>query len=253
MSFLVYYFWVAPHVLLAGVIWLSLRRRIPRSFPLFFANILYDLISFLVLFTLYIIVKVPTHQYRSMGVLYTGLSIPFRLGVLYEIGKDVLRNRPHSAARLRPLLRWSFALLLLAAAASAGTQAYAGAEKLQNVFLSMELLWSLFACGAVLVLFAVTQHRYWSSYGAGIAFGFGVFAAVNLASSAFRAKLGTGGNMTISTIQMAGYHACVLIWLIYLCLPERIQPTDRAGLNKAELESWNDELHKIMRLNHPEL
>jgi hypothetical protein len=247
MTFLIYYFWVGPHILLAGVIWSVFRRGMHRLFPFFSIYIVYDLIAFFILFTLYAVLKVPTHQYRAAGVWSTGLGVPLKVGVLYELSKDLLRNSPRSVSRLGSWLRWSFAVVLLAAAAASATQAHADTEKLQNVFLSLELLWSVLFCGVVVVLFASTHRNYWGTYGAGIAFGFGVFAAVNLATSAFRAGLGRNGNLTISIIQMAGYHACVLIWLIYLWLPEQKPPLTGWGLQKANLEAWNEQLQKIVR------
>src|SRR5581483_8355588 len=135
MNFLVYYFWIVPHLLLIAVIWYVFRRNTYRSFPFFSVYIVYDLGAFLVLFTLYAVLKVPRHEYRAAGVLSTGLTIPLKLGVLYEMAKDLLRDSLHSASRLTPLLRWSFAILILASAAASATQAHAGTEGLQNTFL----------------------------------------------------------------------------------------------------------------------
>lgn len=245
-AFLVYYFWITPHLLLAGVIFAIVWRGLQRRFPLFLSYLVFNLTEFLLLFTIYSFSKFSP-AYRATAVTCTGLGMPLRLGVIYELSKDLYANRPGLALRWRLLLRWVFAVLLLAGAAASATQFRVGVQKIENLFRGIEMLWSVLICGMVLALFAYTRREYWRSYPGGIALGFGIFAAVILGTSPFRKEFGSGGDLAISIIQMAAYHVCVLVWLVYLLLPERRNKSRGIGLQRTDLEAWNEELQKIVR------
>src|SRR5947209_7497481 len=232
MHFLTYYFWIGSSVLLLTVIILMVLRRAHRHYPAFFTYCIFEVIRCVVLLLMYLVFKVSVHGYEIAVASTLAISTGLKFAVLYQIGESLLTSRARRAATLRPLLRWAVAVLLLAAVAASATQIRSGVQNVQNVFLSLELLWSVIICGMVLALFAVGPREFWESYGTGIAVGFGIFAAVNLATSAFRADTGAGGNNTVNVIQMGAYHVCVAVWLIYLLRPNRRSPPGGAGLQK---------------------
>jgi hypothetical protein len=43
-------------------------------------------------------------------------------------------------------------------------------------------------------------------------------------------------------------YVAVIIWLIYLICPERILESTGDGLRKTDLESWNQELQRMVQL-----
>jgi hypothetical protein len=75
--------------------------------------------------------------------------------------------------------------------------------------------------------------------------GFGVFASVELATAALRVEYGKSGDIVIDLISMAAYQVCVLVWLVYFFLPERLPALTGTGLQTSELESWDQELERL--------
>jgi len=49
---LFFYLWIAPHALQAVLAIVMIRRRLLRQFPAFFAYTVYEVVQFLVLFTM---------------------------------------------------------------------------------------------------------------------------------------------------------------------------------------------------------
>ncbi len=51
----------------------------------------------------------------------------------------------------------------------------------------------------------------------------------------------------IDLIQMAAYHVCVLIWVAYVLVAERSPVISGRGLQKEEIELWNQEVQRMVR------
>ena len=245
MYFIEYYLWIAPNVLLVIIVVRMLASGKEQQFPLFLVWAILNFVRSVSLLIADLAFRLPVEKYKLAIVYSLGIVVVLRFGVVYELVKHRLASSRHP--NLQGFFKWIAALLVIAAAAASATQIRSGAEKAQNMFLSVELLWSFLMCGSVLALFALSRRQYWGTYGAGIALGFGIFAAVNLMTSAFRSEFGTKGNLAINIIQMAAYHVCVLVWLVYLWLPEQKPPLTGSGLQKADLEAWNEQLQKIVR------
>lgn len=64
------YLWIAPTLLQIVILWVMLRRRLHRQFPLFFVYTAYTICEFLIVFPMYYMVRlVPGWLYG-----YTSLS-----------------------------------------------------------------------------------------------------------------------------------------------------------------------------------
>ena len=46
---------------------------------------------------------------------------------------------------------------------------------------------------------------------------------------------------------MGVYHVCVLIWLAYLWLPERVSQFAVKSVPEHDLETWNEELQRLIQ------
>jgi hypothetical protein len=249
MFFLTYCLWIIPHLILVVVFAGLLRTTLYRRHKFFFAYVISELLQFFILLIVNFSPKFSGHQYRVLDVLGIGVSAFLKLGIVYELSDDLLASRPVLAGTLRPLLRWTIAFLLLAAAVAAATQFRPGVEKVENIFRSLEIAWSVVLCGLLLGLLLFTRvfQLSWRSYAAGIGFGFGVFAAIELATSAFRAEFGQRGSAAISITQMAGYLICVLVWFCYLFVAKSAPRFTGSRPRKAELDLWDQELERIVR------
>jgi hypothetical protein len=107
---------------------------------------------------------------------------------------------------------------------------------------------NLIEAGMVLALFIFARALRipWHSWVAGVALGFGVSASINLASAALRAEWGVRAFIAVDLTQMASFHVCVVIWLVYLFLADRTPPFPDGELKISDLELWDQELQRMI-------
>jgi hypothetical protein len=244
-----YYLWVAPHLLLAGyLVWL-LRRRLQSQLPIFFVYVVFELVQFLALFTVFLHSPFPVAVYQWVLVFGNGIDAMLKLAVVYELADELLLSRSSLAFVLRPILRGALAVLLLAAAVGSGTFWGISVQGVTNIFEVLDFSSSLILAGMLLALFILARalRISWRSWVAGVALGFGVYACIDLGSAALRAGFGTRTFMAVDITDMAAFHVCVVIWLITLFLSNRKPAFVDATLNLSDLEPWDREMQKMVQ------
>jgi hypothetical protein len=181
-------------------------------------------------------------------VLGNGINSLLVLGVIYELANKLIFSRSSLGPVLRPIFYGSLAVLLLGSAAASGSMTNGAIKRVIQVFETLDFSSSLIEVGllVVLLVFARTMHIAWGDWTVGIAVGFGVSACMDLASAALRWSYGKRAFIAVDITQMAAYHVCILIWLIYLLLPERPSTLPPGGLQQRDLEKWNEEVEKIL-------
>jgi hypothetical protein len=253
MLLLKYYLWIAPHVLLGVFLWLFLRRNLQRQFPFLFAYVLFQLFDFLAAAVNNVLVALdPKHSltvYRWIMVWDLGIIALITLGVIYELVNEMVLARSTLAQTLRPIVRWGSAGLLLVIAATSGRLAVAGVERVMNTFQVLDFSASVLLVGLLLILFLFSRvlRISWRSFPVGIAIGLGIVGCAELSASGLLSVLGARRYVAIDVLRMAAFHACVLVWLAYLVLPERRPKFAGKPLKTAELDSWDQELRKMVR------
>ena len=193
--------------------------------------------------------RITLNTYRWVITAGTALSLIFELCVLYELANELMRSRSSSARVLRGVLRWTAAILLLVAAIVSALFAQPGLQRVIKVFQTLDFSSNLIIIGLLLslLLFSRMLHVSWRSLPAGIALGFGVLASAEIAASSLLSLLGRPGYVTVDLVRAVAFHMCVLVWLFYIFFPPR-DPTIRGrGLNKLELESWDQQLERMVR------
>ena len=251
MNFLLAYLDIAPNLLLAIILVVLLHRGFARKCPLFLAYIVFDLVYFAVALAAYLyMLRDPVHLTRAyQWVVTLGLPVGaiFEFGALYEIADQQLLSRIITRERLRSGFRWVVALLLLLAAILSALIWRPGLTRVITVFQALNFSANLTKIGLLLALILLTRTLgiSWRSLPAGIALGFGISASAEIAGSALLSLLQR--EAYIDLIRMAAFHICVLIWLIYLLLPERPRPSTVRGVQVSELELHLEELQKIVR------
>ena len=246
MLFLRYYLWIAPHVLLGIVLFRFLRLRLQRRLPFFFTYIVFVLVDFVIMFTINFSPAFSLLQFQWAFVIGLGISTFLKLAVVYEVANDLLVSRSVLAPVLKRLLRWIAAFLVLVSAVGSAVLTRSSVERVENVFHVLDLSSNVVLVGLLLVLFMFRKVFLisWRGCTAGIALGFGVYVSVELATVALRVEYGRS-EMVIDAISMAAYQVCVLIWLVYFFLPERLPALTGTGLQTSELESWDQELERL--------
>jgi hypothetical protein len=248
MLFLRYYFWIAPHVLLGLILFVALRKRLLFQLPVFYVFVAFEILRFIVLFTINFLPRFSVVQYEWALVLGLGVSILLRIGTILEAANELLSAHVVLAPSFRVVLKCVSGFLVLVAVAASARLTVFGIERARYLFHTLDLSSSVLQVGLLVTAFLFTRafHISWRRQTFGIVLGFGLFAAIELSTSALRPGLGASGSIIIDVIQMTGFHVCTLIWLVYLIVPERTV-SDRQPLRTAELESWNQEVQRLVR------
>lgn len=225
-------------ILAAVMLW----RKLHRTFPVFFAYIVFQLVSFAALF--------PIHQSGNYDLYFysfwIGAVISLAIGfkVIHEIFLDVFRPY-HTLRDLGTVLfKWAtlvmFFVALVVAAASP-----AGQSPVVQAVLTVQRCVRVIQCGLILFLLVFSKYLgvSWRQQSFGIALGFGGFASIELAANA----LNSGGqinNSTVGLLNTAGYLCTILVWLGYAILKA---PSREAAANLLMSQRWEQSLGDLQR------
>ena len=249
MLFASYYLWIAPHILLGIFLIYLLGRGLQRQLPVFVAYVVFELVQFIVLFTIFLHSPFPDAIYKWTLVAGEGIGSILELGVIYELANELLLSRSTLGSVLRPALQAILALLLLGAAIGSGAFSGISVQRVINIFEMINFSSNLIEAGMVLALFlfARTLRVSWHSWVAGVALGFGVSASIALVSAALRAEWGKRAFVAVDLTQMAAFHVCVVIWLVSLFLVDRTPPFPDGKLKISDLELWDQKLQRMVQ------
>ena len=209
--------WIAHPVLelsLAGVMY---WRRLHRTFPVFFAYIVFQVLNFLVLYPIYRSGTIMPYFYAYWISAAISLAIGFK--VIHEIFLDVLRPYPNLKDLGTLLFKWAALVMLLVAMVVTAASQPGDETPLGQAVIIIQRCVRIIQCGLILFLLFFSRHlgvsRRQISFG--IALGFGGFATVELLILA----LVSGGQIhshTLSLINTAAYGFSILIWIGYASL-----------------------------------
>jgi len=242
------YLIIAPHVLLVAILVLLIRRQLIKEFPAFFLYVVSELLQFLVLFTLLRLPSVPAQTYATGYSVGLGISTLLRFCVLYEVAAHILRDYSVVAGASKAVFSWAgISLVLVALLLALATLRVSLHQAMSSVYI-LDRTATIVQCGLLLLLFLFSSYLgfSWRSQTFGIALGLGIFATVELANAAMRAHIPYAYGTYLDYLTMATYHACVLIWIYYLWVPERV-PVQTQKLPEQDLEAWNRELQRLIQ------
>jgi hypothetical protein len=227
---------------------LAWRRGWHKRLPIFFGFVVFEVVDFLALFALSrVTVPLSIEFYR--WTLVAGLAIGsfWQLGVLFELARELVLSRTWLARTLRPLLTWTLAGLLLVAAAVSASFATIDLQRTTKIFEVVDFSSSLIQVGLLLalILFSRVLHISWRSWPTGVAVGFGISACINLASAALRSQLGQSAFIAVDIMEMSAFHVSVVVWLIYVFLPDRTAAFAGRSLGESDMRFWDQELQRM--------
>jgi hypothetical protein len=248
MLFLRYYLWIVPNVLLGLVLFLFLGRKLHFQLPSFAIYAAVQLLDFLATVMCALHSPFPYRVYGWILALGDGLNAILAVWVLYELTVKLVLSLSCFAKLSRRLFAASLAVLLLSSAAISGGLSDHSIHRALNLFEDINFSSAFIEVGLLLVLlvFSRALNVSWRNWLVGIALGFGVDACFDLSSAAWRAVYGRPALISVDITQGIGFHICVLIWLVYLLLPERPSRSSGSKLGKEELEAWSEQLEKIV-------
>lgn len=250
MQLLGWYLFIAAQVVIAACLVAFVRKPRWKQYPIFLAYLVFELVSFLVAYTLAHLLwrsLISTASYQWTDVYANVISTAIELAVLYELSDKLILSRSLLGATLRPLLRWSGAVLLLIAAAVSVFVANRGLNHVENVFETLNFASHLIVFGIlfVLLVFSHALQVPWRSLSAGIALGIGISSGVEMASSALVSAFGANSLIPADLLTMSALLLCATIWLVYILLPDRTVVSN-IRLGKSEIEFWDHELQRMV-------
>ncbi len=236
--------WMTHPVLelsLAGVLF---WRRLHRTFPVFFAYVVFQVVNFALLFPIY-----RYHNGRPYFYAYwisAAISLAIGFKVIHEIFLDVLRPYPNLNDLGTLLFKWAgLVMLLVAIVVTAASQPGSDTVLGQAVIIGQRCM-RFIQCGLILFLLFFSRHLGVSrrQYSFGIALGLGSFAAVELVVFA----LICGGQIrtaSVSIVNSAAYTLSIVIWTGYALL----KTSSQAGSARLLMsQRWDQGLSE---LRHP--
>jgi len=243
-----YYLWIAPHALQAIIVFLMIRRRWYRQFPMFFLYNCGEIVQFAILFGVSISAfhfGVGYFRFYSAGL---AVSAAIRFGVIHELFGQFFQRYPSLSGSGRMFLRCSVVVLLLVAVGLTMSAPGTDTNFLLHTTYALDRTASILQAGLLVSLFLFSRYfaLSWRSQAFGIALGMGILASVDLATSAMR-LYGLISGRTSDFISMGVYHACILIWMFYLSVNERKSQRVLNALPEHDLDIWNRELQHLIQ------
>jgi hypothetical protein len=235
MSIFTYASWILGPILQVLLIVFMVRRSFQNAFPRFFSYILFQLVKSGILALFY--------HFRSDDYFYaywTGNAISVFLGVMVmdEIWSQLFAPFRAIQSVGTIIFRWACVVLFCVALVMAiSTQAEAADRFVAAVF-NFDRTMRLMQCGlAVLLLFFSRVLRSFSRQQVfGIAFGFGLFAAIELVLVSILTAYGTRHIAAISLTKSLAYNAVTLMWVFYV---RKGLPVAKPATSTHEIADWN--------------
>jgi hypothetical protein len=250
-SILWHYLWVGPNVIFLSLAVLLWRRNLHKQFPIFFA---FAILGSLEQLTLYAADVIPTVSGDTFWrVLWAGLLLEalIKFALVGEIFSHVFGAYP-AVARLGKLVMRGVGITLVVAASLAA--AFAPIDNPNFTIIShahiLEQTIYMIECGLLLFIFVFAGYfqLQWNNRDFGIALGLGISACVHLATWAIMANGGLAESRhLLDFLNMATYHASVLIWIYYLLGPQNTVRKSVGPLPSHPLDSWNRELERLLQ------
>lgn len=250
MLFLHQYLWIASNLLLWLCLVFFVYRRHQERYPILAAYFAIESFLFLptaatnVLFSRHLM-SLNTFQWGA--VIGTGISSILELAVLYELANTLVLSRTSLTPILQGLLRWCAAILLLAATVVSALLGQPGLHRVMAAFQTLDFSSNVIEIGLLIVMLLFTRalRVSWGSLPAGIVLGFAVSASTEIACAALLSVLDRHQYTQIDSLRLLGFHICVVIWLVYILLPQDSAATYTGNVKIADLELWNEEMQNI--------
>jgi hypothetical protein len=257
------YLWVAPSVLLLILAVIFSRRSLYAELPFFPIFAAVQGVTVLALYVIDVVPSASSSLWWKANWVRLLIDVVVKFTLIGAIFSGVFKLYPAVSKLGRTMIRGVGAALVLAATmVAAWTRHTSRFEIVANAHL-LELSDFMIEDGLLvfIFLFAAYFRLAWERLTLGIALGLGISASVHLGTWALLAIVdlpGRGRNL-IDFLNMATFHACVLIWFYYaLTTPEfatKALPGEAGARDHVEseederqrnLDVWNRELERLL-------
>jgi hypothetical protein len=240
---------LSPRVLQAAILIVLFGKKLWSRFPIFTVYTAHSIFNLILLFFIARSVSAQTSyfQWYSFGL---AISTALRFGVICEVFSHVFQDSYALRPLQRPLFRWTAVGLVALALCIA---IYTQRNSVDPSWFAVHVLdrsASFVQGGLMLLLFSFASYMglTWRRPVFGIAFGLGVILSIEIVVAAIRSQAGDIWRVGLDFLSMGTYLICVLIWLLFLLLPERSPAYIEDSIQENDLHAWNDELQRLL---HP--
>lgn len=233
--------WIAHPVLQLAVAATMFSRRLHRTFPVFFAYLVWQILVFSVLFPIHLWGTYPQYFYSFWIADAISLALGFK--VIHEIFLDVFRPY-HTLKDLGSVLfKWAALVMLLVAGVVAAASPIADQGPLVQAILTVQRCVRVMQCGLVLFLLVFSSYLgvSWRQHSFGISLGFGGFAFVELAMVALLAA-GKTTQEGLNFINAVAYNCAILVWFGYTLLTSKSRD---GSANLLMSQRWDQSLSDL--------
>ncbi len=239
MSLFGYLVWLFSPLCQIGVLIFMLRRQLRAEFPFFFTYTAFQVLSFCVLYSVYHFA--PDHYFDAYWTV-SALGVSLGFLVIHEVFSYAIR--PYAGLRDlgKVLFRWVAMLVVLAGSLMAISSTGMNSRYIMAAITDIERAIRLMQCGLLLFIFVCSSYLglTWRNFAAGIALGYGTYAAADLVGFSLRMQFGGGWDAKLSVINSVCYALCALVWLAYSAMPEKVmQRAHNDVVYRPIFDRWN--------------
>jgi hypothetical protein len=197
----------------AALVWLLFRRTVYRFFGIFFAYNIFSVAS-AIAGVLLLRQHKPLIYFRFYWINET-LYVIFTFFAVYEVFYRVFRNF-YGIRGFRFLFPVIGILMLAAATLRAIFWPPPDSDPLYATILNLEIAVGFLQVGIFGLFFLLVRffRLRWRQYALGIALGFGIVGAGNLAAVLLRSEIGTRFELVFATVVPVIYIIAVVVWLL---------------------------------------
>jgi hypothetical protein len=245
--------WFLQVILNVALSLVLIERRSYGNFPIFFTYITWRAIEGTVLLGMNYAPFVSGNEYAAAFAVGRAVDAVLALAMVSEVFKQLMSSYPVLRNLGITLLRWATVVILLVVVALAWFAPAAGEGHLMSGFYVLDRTVNSILCGLLLLLFAFPRliGFSWRSKAFGIALGLGIFASLSLATSAVRSQIepiARNQAADIMDLIAHGTFLCsILVWMGYSLMPVRDSPRIVKTLPEHDLETWNQELQRLLQ------
>ncbi len=237
--------WITPIVIQSIIVIVMLLRKLVATFPVFFTySVLVPAREVLLFF-----VRNPSRLYFRTYWFSEAIVVALSLSVIYEVIWHLIR--PYSFLRR---FAFRFFWIVAAVALALGLIMFLSSSRSGEPDALFEIIILLersvrFLQACLLIVLVLLMSRLgltWQYYAVGIATGFGVYSASDLALLELRAHMHLITNTTLVLLNSTAYNFAVMIWALYF-VPSRPRKVIVESLPNTEIARWNEVLSEYLK------
>jgi len=213
--------WVLQPALQAAIAVIVYRRKLHKEFPIFFTYALVQIALFAVQYPVSLWASRSAYFYTFWAGAALNVVLSFK--IIHEIFLDIFR--PYHALRDlgTALFKWAALIMVLVSVVVIAVSP-CWDDPLPETIHVVQRCVRVVQCGLVLFLLAFCRNLVvsWKRQSFGIAMGFGLFAGVELLTTALYSGLHMRGQ-TVNLIDMTAYNFGMVMWMMYSVFNRRGQ------------------------------